>query len=135
MIWRLIRYYRQICIWLRIRHHREHPAYQFPYPVIAEEFYRAIIPLGYVSINFPYCYVYPGQIFSARRLEDKDQIHIRYWANNTFTGHQEHNFEFNLGSHMRGRDVVGIDTAEQQRIIEAVNRFKGVRSGRRKRSY
>jgi len=124
-MWKLIRYYRQICIWLRIRHCQEHPTYQFPYALSAQEFYLALIPLGYVSIAFPYCYTYPGQIFSVRRLIDKEQYHLRYWSDNIFTGHYEENFEFDLGSHMRGKDVVGIDTAEQQRIIEAVNRFKG----------
>lgn len=123
-MWKLIRYYRQVCIWLRIRHHQEHPAYKFPYSLTAEEFYLAVIPLGYVQVSFPYCFVYPGQIFSVRRLVAKEAYHLRYWSNNTFTGHYEHNFEFDIASHMRGKDVVGIDDEEGQRIIDAVYAFK-----------
>lgn len=125
MMWRLIRYYRQICIWLRIVHCQEHPAYKFPYLVTAEEFYLALIPLGYVSISFPFCYTYPGQIFSVRRLDGKWAYHSRFWSDNTFTLHYEHNFEFDLASHMRGKEVTGDVPEERQRIIDAVHAFKG----------
>lgn len=123
-MWKIIRYYRQLCIWLKVKRCREHPAYKFSRSLTAEEFYLAVIPLGYVQSSFPYCYTYPGQIFSVRRLVRTEQYHLRFWSDNTFTGHYEHNFEFDLASHMRGEGVIGIDSKEQQRIVKAVYKFK-----------
>lgn len=123
-MWKLIRYYRQVCIWLRIRHHHEHTAFRLPKEMTAREFYQALIPLGYQSITFPYCHVYPGQIFSLRRLAGLMQYHLRLWSDGTYTGHHEWNFEFMLARHMVGESVHDLDSypREHNRIEEALRR-------------
>lgn len=125
MLWKLLRYYRQICIWLRIRHHQEHTAFRLPGGMTAEQFYRALIPLGYQSVTFPYCHVYPGQVFSCRRLVGPKQYHLRVWSDGHYTGHHEWNYEFALAQHMTGDDVNDLAGCprEHDRIEEVLSRW------------
>jgi len=64
------------------------------------DFYHRVIPAGY-QVNYLSTH-YPGQIFTARRLEGDYQYHLRLYCDGTVTGHYEWNYEFEMLKHIRG---------------------------------
>ncbi|GAH83854.1 unnamed protein product, partial [marine sediment metagenome] len=90
MLWKLIRWSRQIRIWLSGNKERELRFRLFTLPVVIPslEFRERLLPLGY-DYNI-FSMAYRGQIFTVRKaVPGGHQYHLRYYNNGEITGHYE----------------------------------------------
>ena len=105
MFWKIVKWWRRARIILGLYSDRgksEHFLFQLSAPITAQVFYEKVIPLHYQYD--PFATQYRGQIFSVRKLEDRMQYHVRLYKDGAISGHYEHNYEFKMQGHIRGKD-------------------------------
>jgi len=118
MLYRLIRWSRQIRIWLSGNKEREERFKLFYVFVDDLTFRRRLILLGYQENLFSH--TFKGQIATVRRL-DKDgdhQYHLRFYSNGEVTGHYEMDYFTHQKEHLDGKDLRKLKRKEIQEITE-----------------
>ena len=118
MVLKLIRWTRQLRIWLGGSKEREKrfKLFQLSPPLAILEFRKRLIPLGY-QYN-PFSHTFKGQIWTVRRLDPdaKHQFHLRYYRNGCVTGHWELDWMVAQDGHMKSVDLRALTEEEVEEL-------------------
>ncbi|MBA7636869.1 hypothetical protein ES703_44497 [subsurface metagenome] len=113
MIYKLIRWSRQVRIWLSGNKGRELRFRLFTLPVVIPslEFRERLLSLGY-DYN-PFSMAYQGQIFTVRKaVPGGHQYHLRYYSDGMVTGHYEVDWLVDEKAHNQGKDLRALTSKE-----------------------
>lgn len=124
MLYKLVRFSRQIRCWLGGGKRREapHRMFKLDKALPAEELRKRLIPLCYQYNQFSH--TYRGQYWTCRRL-DKDgihQYHLRFYTNGEVTGHWELDPLLFPADHLKGIDLRSLKEREINEIYWALSR-------------
>lgn len=113
MLYKLIRWSRQVRIWLSGNKERELRFRLFTLPVVIPplEFRERLLDLGYDYNTFSMAY--RGQIFTVRKaVPGGHQYHLRYYNNGEITGHWECDWFIDAVKHNQGKDLRALTNRE-----------------------
>ncbi len=107
MLFKLLRWSRQLRIWLSGNKDREErfKLFQVLPRIGSLDFRRKLITLGYQENLFSH--TFKGQIFTVRKLDEdgKHQYHLRFYSDGFCTGHHEYDYFLYQKQHMNGKDL------------------------------
>jgi hypothetical protein len=107
MLYKIIRWTRQLRIWLGGNKDREErfKLFQISPRIGSLDFRRKLIPLGYQENLFSHTYKH--QIFTVRKLDPdgKHQYHLRYYSDGWVTGHWEYDYFIYQKEHLASKDL------------------------------
>lgn len=118
MLYKLIKWSRQIRIWLGGNKERERRFKIFHVYVDDLAFRQRLIPLGYQENLFSH--TFKNQIATVRRLDKdgKHQYHLRFYSDGGVTGHYEMDYFTHQKEHLAGRDLRRLKPEEIQGIMK-----------------